>query len=115
MPQATGHLLAPIVLPTSLPSSLSPNGLHLSSDPLVSPRLHVPPPHAGRPGSLSSCTITNVTTHSLMVRCEPGADGGARQSFVMELTDAHSGRVVTNVTADVPRWVVTNVIADVLR
>lgn len=62
--------------------------------------------YAGRPDGLENCSVVNQTAASLIVRCEPGFDGGLNQKFVMEVYDRQSQSLVGNVTADGPAFTV---------
>ncbi|XP_060860312.1 nephrin-like [Metopolophium dirhodum] len=61
---------------------------------------------AGRPDSLENCSVVNQTSASLVVRCQPGFDGGLSQRFVMEVYDRHGQSLAGNVTADRPAFTV---------
>uniref|UniRef100_A0A2S2R0Z4 Protein turtle A n=1 Tax=Sipha flava TaxID=143950 RepID=A0A2S2R0Z4_9HEMI len=63
---------------------------------------------AGRPDSLENCSVVNQTSASLVVRCQPGFDGGLSQRFVMEVYDRHGQSLAGNVTADRPAFTVGN-------
>ncbi|KAF0761388.1 nephrin-like [Aphis craccivora] len=63
---------------------------------------------AGRPDSLENCSVVNQTSASLVVRCQPGFDGGLSQRFVMEVYDRHGQSLAGNVTADQPAFTVGN-------
>lgn len=52
--------------------------------------------------------MVNQTSSSLMVRCQPGFDGGLSQRFVMEVYDRHGQSLAGNVTADRPAFTVGN-------
>lgn len=62
--------------------------------------------YTGRPDSLENCSVVNQTSASLMVRCQPGFDGGLSQRFVMEVYDRHGQSLAGNVTADRPAFTV---------
>ncbi|KAJ8975936.1 hypothetical protein NQ317_014896 [Molorchus minor] len=57
---------------------------------------------AGKPDSLSNCSIVNQTAESLHVECSEGFDGGVQQVFVMEVYDTQSKKLVSNVTSKIP-------------
>jgi len=61
---------------------------------------------SGKPDSLQNCTILNQTVESLHVECTDGFDGGLPQEFVMEVYDAATQNLVTNVTSRVPMFTV---------
>jgi hypothetical protein len=63
---------------------------------------------SGRPDSLENCSVVNQTSASLVVRCQPGFDGGLSQRFVMEVYDRHGQSLAGNVTADRPAFTVGN-------
>lgn len=62
----------------------------------------------GRPDSLENCSVVNQTAAALVVRCQPGFDGGLNQRFVMEVYDRHGQSLAGNVTADRPAFTVGN-------
>lgn len=55
---------------------------------------------------MQNCTILNQTAESLHVECTDGFDGGLPQEFVMEVYDAVTQNLVTNVTSRVPMFTV---------
>ncbi|KAK7590204.1 hypothetical protein V9T40_001817 [Parthenolecanium corni] len=57
---------------------------------------------AAAPYSPHNCTIGNVTTVSLEVRCREGFDGGLEQSFWLEVINSTTGSVVLNVSSQEP-------------
>lgn len=59
-------------------------------------------PSTAAPYSPHNCTIGNVTTVSLEVRCREGFDGGLEQSFWLEVINSTTGSVVLNVSAPEP-------------
>ncbi|XP_018322471.1 hemicentin-1-like [Agrilus planipennis] len=61
---------------------------------------------AGKPDPLANCTILNQTADSLNVDCLEGFDGGLDQFFVMEVYDAQSRKLVSNVTSKSPIFAV---------
>lgn len=63
---------------------------------------------SGRPDSLENCSVVNQTSASLVVRCQPGFDGGLNQRFVMEVYVRHGQSLAGNVTADKPAFTVGN-------
>jgi hypothetical protein len=50
---------------------------------------------AGPPDPVTNCIVGNVSLDSLIVKCDPGDDGGLEQTFFMEVY--HSGRGVLQV------------------
>jgi len=47
---------------------------------------------AGPPDPLTNCIVDNITLDSLVVKCDPGDDGGLEQTFYLEAY--HSGKGV---------------------
>lgn len=45
---------------------------------------------SGRPDQVHNCTITNISTTSLSVKCADGFNGGMKQSFMLEVKDMHT-------------------------
>ncbi|PSN36432.1 hypothetical protein C0J52_11657 [Blattella germanica] len=78
------------------------NELGLQKAPCV---FHVIP--AGKPDGLQNCSIVNQTAESLHVECTDGFDGGLPQEFVMEVYDAATQALVSNVTSKAPVFTVT--------
>ncbi|XP_026465096.1 nephrin-like [Ctenocephalides felis] len=62
---------------------------------------------AGKPDSLSNCTIVNQTAESLHVECTEGYDGGLPQQFLMEVYTVHTRQLVSSVTSRTPYFSVT--------
>lgn len=60
----------------------------------------------GKPDSLSNCTILNQTSETLHVECLEGFNGGLQQFFVMEVFDALTRKLVSNVTSRFPVFLV---------
>lgn len=56
----------------------------------------------GKPDPLENCTILNQTSATLHVECLEGFDGGLQQFFVMEIYDALTKKLVSNVTSRFP-------------
>ncbi|KAJ9593654.1 hypothetical protein L9F63_014794, partial [Diploptera punctata] len=76
---------------------LGRNELGMQKAPCI---FHIIP--AGKPDGLLNCTIVNQTAVSLHVECNDGFDGGLPQEFVMEVYDAVTQILVTNVTSKTP-------------
>lgn len=54
------------------------------------------------PYSPYNCTIGNVTTVSLEVRCKEGFDGGLPQTFLLEVINFTTGSVMLNLSSHEP-------------
>ncbi|XP_075221463.1 nephrin-like isoform X2 [Lycorma delicatula] len=63
---------------------------------------------AGKPDSLSNCSIVNQTADTLRVECVEGFDGGLVQEFVMEVYDAQTQSLVGNVSSPVPSFTIAS-------
>ncbi|XP_067138004.1 neural cell adhesion molecule 2-like isoform X2 [Centruroides vittatus] len=64
---------------------------------------------ASPPELVKSCRITNQTTTSFTIICEPGYDGGLKQQFYLEVYTSADKHLLTNLTsADVPLFDVSN-------
>ncbi|KAG4065909.1 hypothetical protein HA402_000356 [Bradysia odoriphaga] len=63
---------------------------------------------AGRPDQVHNCTITNISTTSLSVKCADGFNGGMKQSFMLEVKDMHTQELKVNYTSPEPRFAVSN-------
>ncbi|KAK9695054.1 Immunoglobulin domain [Popillia japonica] len=61
---------------------------------------------AGKPDPLSNCSMLNETAESLQVECCAGFNGGLQQEFIMEVYDAQSRKLVSNVTSRTPLFTV---------
>ncbi|XP_069179228.1 uncharacterized protein [Procambarus clarkii] len=61
---------------------------------------------AGRPDPVHNCSAYNLTVSVVNVRCVAGFDGGLPQTFVLELYEPRSNRLLANVTNKVPRFAV---------
>ena len=61
---------------------------------------------AGRPDALHNCSVYNQTFASMGVQCESGFDGGLTQTFKLELRDARTNHLVSNISNDKPKFIV---------
>ncbi|KAF2351108.1 Fibronectin type III [Trinorchestia longiramus] len=57
---------------------------------------------AGPPDPVHNCSQFNLSATDVNVRCSPGFDGGLPQTFIMELYDEQTGRLVANVSSQAP-------------
>ncbi|GFQ76969.1 fibronectin type-III domain-containing protein [Trichonephila clavata] len=59
----------------------------------------------GAPESPRDCAVTNQSSHSLSVECEPGYDGGLSQTFHLELYNSVVEHLAANLTrTDIPAF-----------
>ncbi|XP_043192728.1 uncharacterized protein LOC122365524 [Amphibalanus amphitrite] len=65
---------------------------------------------ADRPERPRSCQVTATSPRALTVSCQPGGDGGLRQSFHLEVLDTQDRTVVFNSTAETPRFKVPGLV-----
>jgi hypothetical protein len=63
---------------------------------------------AGKPDTVTNCTVLNQTFDSLFVSCMEGFNGGLQQSFIIEILDFHSHTVIRNLTNSRPAFHVRN-------
>ncbi|XP_069700710.1 neural cell adhesion molecule 2-like [Periplaneta americana] len=69
---------------------------------------------AGKPFPVRNCTLSNQTSSSVEVSCQPGFDGGLPQYFLLELYSADSGVPRYNLTSsDHPTFFLANLEPDV--
>ncbi|XP_069941760.1 nephrin-like [Cherax quadricarinatus] len=61
---------------------------------------------AGRPDPVHNCSSYNLSVNVVNIRCVAGFDGGLPQTFILELYDPHSNRMLANVTNMVPTFAV---------
>lgn len=54
---------------------------------------------AGPPDPVTNCVIGNVSLDSMIVKCDPGDDGGLEQSFFMEVYHSGRGILQANITS----------------
>ncbi|GIY07113.1 hypothetical protein CDAR_101122 [Caerostris darwini] len=54
---------------------------------------------AGSPESVKSCTVSNQSVSLLVVECEPGYDGGMKQSFHLEVYNSAVEHLQANVSS----------------
>ncbi|CAH1399327.1 unnamed protein product [Nezara viridula] len=50
--------------------------------------------------------LSNSSKVSFSIRCQEGFNGGLPQSFLLEVTEPGSSKIVWNMTSAVPRWTV---------
>ncbi|XP_031624769.1 neural cell adhesion molecule 2 isoform X1 [Contarinia nasturtii] len=53
---------------------------------------------AGRPFPMQNCSVSNQSSDSLQVECEPGFDGGLPQQFLLELVEMPALRLARNLS-----------------
>lgn len=53
---------------------------------------------SGRPFALQNCSVSNQSSDSLQVECEPGFDGGLPQQFLLELVEMPALRLARNIS-----------------
>lgn len=56
---------------------------------------------SGRPFPMQNCSLSNQSTDSLQVECEPGFDGGLPQQFLLELVEMPALRLARNLSLQV--------------
>lgn len=56
---------------------------------------------SGRPFALQNCSVSNQSSDSLQVECEPGFDGGLPQQFLLELVEMPALRLAKNLSLQV--------------
>ncbi|XP_042204299.1 nephrin-like [Homarus americanus] len=61
---------------------------------------------AGRPDPVHNCSSYNLSVSVVNVRCVSGFDGGLPQTFILELYEPRSNRLLANVTNKVPTFTV---------
>lgn len=61
----------------------------------------------GKPEVMGNCSVTNQTTTTLCIECEPGFDGGLLQDFIMEAYSDDNSVLLTNVTSRVPWFIIS--------
>lgn len=54
---------------------------------------------AGTPEPVQNCLVGNQSTESLVVKCDPGHDGGLEQSFCLEVYTSGRGSLLSNQTS----------------
>lgn len=63
----------------------------------------------GPPESVKSCTVSNQSISFLLVECEPGYDGGMRQTYHLEVYNSAVDHLQANVSSqDAPVFQVSN-------
>lgn len=55
----------------------------------------------GRPFALQNCSVSNQSSDSLQVECEPGFDGGLPQQFLLELVEMPALKLARNLSLQV--------------
>lgn len=58
---------------------------------------------SGRPFALQNCSVSNQSSDSLQVECEPGFDGGLPQQFLLELVEMPALRLARNLSLQVSK------------
>ncbi|KAG8194330.1 hypothetical protein JTE90_029206 [Oedothorax gibbosus] len=65
----------------------------------------------GPPETMRNCLVTNHTTESLLVQCEPGYDGGLPQTFHLEVYSSTNEHLKGNMTSeDTPSFLVQDLL-----
>ncbi|GBM06345.1 hypothetical protein AVEN_121385-1 [Araneus ventricosus] len=92
-------------------SQNSSRSVRLSNDPEQHITYHIelvaksPLLFFGAPESPRDCAVTNQSSHSLSVECEPGYDGGLSQTFHLELYNSVVEHLAANLTrTDAPAF-----------
>jgi sidestep protein, putative len=55
---------------------------------------------AGPPQPIQNCLVNNHSSDSLVIKCEPGEDGGLEQSFHLEVYHSISGLIQANLSSN---------------
>ncbi|CAG7817629.1 unnamed protein product, partial [Allacma fusca] len=63
---------------------------------------------AGKPDPPFNCSVQNITSESLEIDCIEGFDWGLPQLFYVEIADAGSHRLVSNLSSPIPFFIVSN-------
>ncbi|XP_050696805.1 nephrin-like [Eriocheir sinensis] len=66
---------------------------------------------AGRPDPVHNCSVYNLSVTVVNVRCVAGFDGGLPQTFILELYEPLSHRLLANVTSSGPEFSVSGLSA----
>ncbi|CAL1291261.1 unnamed protein product [Larinioides sclopetarius] len=65
----------------------------------------------GPPETMRNCLVTNHTTDSLLIQCEPGYDGGLSQTFHLEIYSSTNEHLRGNMTSeDSPTFLVQDLL-----
>ncbi|XP_077301639.1 neural cell adhesion molecule 2-like [Arctopsyche grandis] len=62
---------------------------------------------AGKPDTLSNCTVLNQTTDSLQIECMEGFDGGLPQEFSVEVYTLQRKQLISTITSSTPHFFIT--------
>ncbi|KAL1110301.1 hypothetical protein AAG570_008378 [Ranatra chinensis] len=68
---------------------------------------------AGKPYPVRNCSLSNQTSSSVQVWCQPGSDGGLPQVFILELYSGPTSQLRYNMTGSEPYFLLTDLEPDV--
>ncbi|KAK8725666.1 hypothetical protein OTU49_010679, partial [Cherax quadricarinatus] len=57
---------------------------------------------AGHPDPVHNCSMYNLSVTTVSLRCVAGFDGGLPQTFLLELYESNSDRLLANTSSPVP-------------
>ena len=71
---------------------------------------------AGKPEPVTNCTVVSSSYSTMRISCQPGFNGGLKQSFTLEIGETDSFRkkgLVANMTGQIkPDFILTDLIPD---
>ncbi|KAK7080333.1 hypothetical protein SK128_019382 [Halocaridina rubra] len=59
---------------------------------------------AGIPDPVHNCSVYNLSVDIVHVRCSAGFDGGLTQTFILELYESHTNKLLANTTNIIPKF-----------